>query len=70
MAETTVEQVYDLASQLSPEEQELLIKRLLHALSSARAHVEPDLGLWVFDVGAWPEHLTLSREDEYGDHGR
>ena len=28
------------------------------------------LDLHVIDVGVWPEHLSLRREDMYGDDGR
>ena len=70
MAELTVAQVYDLASQLPPEEQEVLIRRLLQARSDATAREDPTLGLLVLDLGAWPEHMTLLREDEYGDDDR
>ena len=30
----------------------------------------PPLNLPVLDVGPWPEGLTLSREEMYGDDGR
>ena len=69
MAEITLEQVYREACQLPPEEQEELIERL-KAVRQAHAVLDPRLDLLVFDVGPWPDGLTLRREDEYGDAQR
>ena len=69
MAEIPLEQVYRAARRLAPEEQEALIERL-RAERKAHAVLDPTLSLLVFDVGPWPDGLTLRREDEYGDDQR
>jgi len=69
MGAMTVEQIVRAVEQLSPEEREALIERL-RATQLAKAHVHPELDLLVFDVGPWPDGLTLRREDEYGDDER
>lgn len=65
----SLEQVIKAAEQLTPAEQVSLISRL-QARQTARVEEMPSLGLLIFDVGPWPENLTLRREDEYGDQQR
>jgi hypothetical protein len=59
--------VLQLAEQLSREEQVELLRRLEARLTP---HQLPSQTLRVFHVDAWPEGLTLRREDEYGDDAR
>lgn len=67
MADITFEDVVKFAEQLTPEEQEKLIARL----ESQRVRGKrPSLNFPVDDLGAWPEGLSLRREDWYGDDGR
>lgn len=67
MAEVRFEEVVRQAEQLTPEEQDELI-RWLEALRAPRQR--PSKTLRVFHVDHFPEHLTLRREDEYGDDER
>ena len=67
MESPTVDTLIRLAEQLSDEEQEELLRRL-EALRPPRQR--PSQTLHVFHVDHFPEHLTLRREDEYGDDGR
>ncbi len=62
---TALEEILDLSEQLTPEEKQILIKHLQTTIPSRRLPLQ----LLEFDV-AWPEHLTLRREDEYDDDGR
>jgi len=67
MTNITFEDVLELAEQLTLEEQEKLIK----SLESRRVRGKrPPLHFPVDDLGAWPEGLSLRREDWYGDEGR
>jgi hypothetical protein len=68
MTDATFEEVIKLAEQLTPEEQEALIEHL--RASKQRAKQRPSATLTVFEVGVWPQGMTLRREDEYGDDGR
>jgi hypothetical protein len=62
MAHITVQTVLELAEQLSPEEREILIEEL-QAKRTPRKR--PPLNFPVDDVGPWPEHMSLRREDWY-----
>lgn len=64
-------EVVRLAEQLTPEEQQALIMHLeeqfLHRQEQIRdthRRFNETFDLLVFDVGAWPDGLTLRREDE------
>lgn len=63
----TVDTLVRLAEQLSDEEQEELLRRLV-ALRPPRQR--PSQTLHVFHVEHFPENLTLRREDEYNDEDR
>lgn len=72
MADIAFEEVAALAEQLTPKEQQALVERLQAKRGDV---VQPSfkprtLDLLVFDVGEWPEELTLRREDEYGEDER
>jgi hypothetical protein len=77
MADITFAEVARLAEKLTTEEQRALIK-YLQERSQARDGQSKSLsqkfdelfGFIIFDVGQWPEGLTLRREDEYGDSDR
>jgi hypothetical protein len=56
-----------LVAQLSPEQQEDLVHRVL-AHQQERQKLSDQL--LVFDPGPWPNKMSLRREDEYGDEGR
>lgn len=60
------ETLVKLVEQLPQEERLALIERVQHR--DQRRRVTDDL--LMFDVGPWPEELTLRREDEYGDSER
>lgn len=68
MSDLTLDHVLKLAEQLTPEEQQALVERLL--AKRAETGKRPPLDLLMFDVGPWPEALTLRREDEYGERER
>jgi len=57
------ETLVELVEQLPPHQQSALIERVQHK----EAFKPVSQQLLVFDVGAWPETLTLRREDEYAD---
>lgn len=63
METRTVDTLVELAEQLSYEERLELVRRL-NALPQLK---RPSQTLRVFHVDQFPEHLTLRREDEYGD---
>ena len=63
----TVDMLFQLAQQLSKDEQAELIHRL-QTLHTSRQR--PSKVLKVFHVDHFPENLTLRREDEYGDDER
>jgi hypothetical protein len=67
MESLTVDTLVRLAEQLSEDEQAELIRRL-EVMRPPRQR--PSKTLRVFHVDHFPEHLTLRREDEYGDDGR
>jgi hypothetical protein len=67
MEAPTVESLVRLAEQLTEAEQAELVRRL-EALRAPRQR--PTLTLRVFHVDAWPNDMTLRREDEYGDDER
>lgn len=60
------ETLIELVEQLPPDQRSTLIERVQHKDQRKRLSEQ----LLVFDVGAWPESMTLRREDEYGDDGR
>ncbi|MDZ4768015.1 MAG: hypothetical protein SGJ24_02715 [Chloroflexota bacterium] len=60
------ETLVELVKQLPPDQRSTLIERVLHKDQPKRLSEQ----LLVFKVGAWPEGMTLRREDEYGDDGR
>lgn len=62
-----VETLVRLAEQLSEDEQTELVRRI-EALQPPRQR--PSETLHVFQVDAWPEGMTLWREDEYSNDGR
>jgi hypothetical protein len=62
MTYPTVETIVRLAEQLSEEEQAELVRRLEALLPP---HQRPSQTLRVFHVDAWPQGMTLRREDEY-----
>lgn len=64
MALSNVDALVRLAEQLSEDEQQELIHRL-EVMRLPRQR--PSQTLRVFHVDHFPEHLTLRREDEYGD---
>lgn len=77
MADVTFTEVVQLAEKLTPEEQQALIVYLQeHSKSrngegrSVSKAFDEMFNLLVFDVGQWPEGMTLRREDEYGDDDR
>jgi hypothetical protein len=71
MTDVTFEEVLHLAEQLTPADQQALIERLRQHQERDREHTfQQTFGLLVFDPGPWPDHLTLRREDEYGDDER
>lgn len=61
------ETLVELVEQLPEEQQRDLVDRVQHKTVKP-AHLSEQL--LVFDVGDWPEGLTLRREDEYGHEGR
>jgi hypothetical protein len=64
MAGIRFEDVLELAEQLTPEEQ----KQLIEALQTKSApRKRPPLNFPVDDLGAWPESLSLRREERYID---
>lgn len=63
----TVDTLFDLAKQLSEQEQDELIRRL-ETVRNVRQR--PSETLRVFHVDSFPKHMTLRREDEYGDGER
>ena len=67
MSDINFDDVVKLADQLSPEEQQALLE---HLQAKRKLPRRPPLDLLVFDVGPWPEGMTLRREDEYDDDGR
>jgi hypothetical protein len=60
------ETLVELVEQLPPEQRSTLIERVQRKNQPKRLSEQ----LLVFNVGAWPEGMTLRREDEYGDDGR
>jgi hypothetical protein len=68
MADITLEDVLELAEQLTPDEQARLIEVL--QAKHPRKGKRPPLNFPVDDVGPWPESLSLRREDMYGDDER
>ncbi len=70
MVHVKFEDVLELAEKLTPEEQQTLVARLekqTHQsveLTPEDLAFEQTLGLLVFDVGPWPDQLTLRRADE------
>ncbi|MBN1284251.1 MAG: hypothetical protein JXB47_02530 [Anaerolineae bacterium] len=69
VADLTVEELLTL---LRAQMQDLIREAVREALketlpASDKLEQRPPLDLPVFDVGPWPEGLTLSREDMYGD---
>lgn len=67
MADVTFDEVVRLAEKLPPEQQKALADYLQARQDAPK---RPPLNLLVFDVGEWPEGMTLRREDEYDDDGR
>ena len=67
MNSLTVDTLVQLASQLSDEEQDELLRRL-SVMRTPR--LRPSQFLRVFHVDQFPEGMTLRREDEYGDDER
>jgi hypothetical protein len=67
MSTPTVEAVFELAQQLSEDEQEELVRRLA-ALQPPRQR--PSTTLKVFHVESFPPEMSLRRADEYGDDDR
>ncbi len=61
------EQTIQLAQQLSIEER---IELMLFLQSTTEQEGYLPIELLGVDVGAWPENLSLSREDIYDDDGR
>lgn len=60
------ETLVELVEQLPPEEREALVERVSGRHKPRRLTDT----LLTFEVGKWPERLSLRREDEYGDDGR
>lgn len=67
MADITFEDILKFAEQLSPVERARLIAELQAKRPSGK---RPALIFPVDDLGAWPEGLSLRREDWYGDDER
>jgi hypothetical protein len=63
----TVDTLVKLAEQLSEAEQEELIRRLE---GLRQPYQRPSQTLHIFHIDKFPEHMTLRREDEYGDDER
>jgi hypothetical protein len=61
------ETLVELVEQLPEEQQRDLVARVQHKVAKHNRFSEQ---LLVFDVGDWPQGITLRREDEYGDDGR
>lgn len=68
MSTMTLDQILRAAKQLTPEEQQELIKRL-RTMHPKQPHSILD-NIPVVDIGPWPENLPLRREDMYGDDER
>jgi hypothetical protein len=56
------ETLVELVEQLPAEEQLTLIERIQHKQVKSKRLSDQ---LLIFQVGEWPSHLTLRREDEY-----
>ena len=71
MADVTLNEVVQLAEKLTPEDQQALIAHLQeHAHKDIGKEFDRLFNLFVFDVGEWPQEITLRRKDEYGDSER
>lgn len=68
MESLTIDTLVQLAEQLNEDEQDELIRRLETLRPPPRQR--PSETLRTFHVEHFPEHLTLRREDEYGDEQR
>jgi 2-keto-4-pentenoate hydratase len=70
----TFDEVYRMALQLSAADRRRLADELAgtpsglsaREMRQASAIEDPDLGLLIFDVGDWPEGLSLRRDDVSG----
>ena len=73
MDAVTLDEVFDLATQLPPADKLRLIERLVpqvaHALEAAHPTNEPP-PFPVISVSAWPSDLPMRREELYDDRGR
>ena len=65
MSTDVIDRIVLMVEQLSDEERTALLERL-EQMPGAKT-TRPPLDLLVFNVGAWPEGLSLSREDIYDD---
>jgi len=61
--DATLEQVWESVQQLTPQEQEELLRRL-QATTQPAAHSVVDV-IPILDLGPWPENLSLKRKDLY-----
>lgn len=67
MEHIAIETLVRMVEQLSPEEREEFVRRIEPLLPLRQ---RPSQTLRVFHVEHFPEHMTLRREDEYGDDER
>ncbi len=63
MADITFEELVEAAQKLTPDLQKALIEAI-QPHSVREETFREAFGLQVFDVGPWPDELTLRREDD------
>lgn len=73
MATVTIDEVFEIAEQLSPSDQQVLITRLRKLAQDAT--INPDqrkanFHALIVDLGEVASNYSLRREDWYGEDGR
>ena len=71
MDPVTLDQVFDLATQLPPADKLQLIERLVPQIAQALQPGTPSTAPFpVISISAWPTDLPMRREELYDERGR